>query len=59
MQSRMPVRERLLLVLSDREIFDISARVRASVAGVKSRLARTMLAQGMSARRPRRTARLR
>ena len=59
-KAAMPVRERLLLVLPDREIFDYLCTGCGSSVGRREVTAgEKMLAQGMSARRPRRSARLR
>ena len=59
-KAAMPVRERLLLVLSDREIFDyLCTGCGASVGRREVTAGEKMLAQGMGARRPRRSARLR
>jgi hypothetical protein len=58
-KAAMPVRERLLLVLPDREIFDYLCTGCGSSVGRREVTAgEKMLAQGMSARRPRRSARL-
>jgi hypothetical protein len=55
-----PVRERLLLVLPDREIFDyLCTECGSSVGRREVTAGEKMLAQGMSARHPRRSARLR
>ena len=56
----MPVRERLLLVLPDKEIFDYLCTGCGSSVGRREVTAgEKMLAQGMSARRSRRSDRLR
>jgi hypothetical protein len=53
----MPVRERLLLVLPDREIFDYLCTACGSSVGRREVTAgEKMLAQAMTARRPRRAA---
>ena len=55
----MPVRERLLLVLPDREIFDYLCTGCGSSVGRREVTAgEKMLAQAVSARRPRRSAML-
>ena len=59
-KAAMPVRERLLLVLPDREVFDYLCMECGSSVGRREVTAgEKMLAQGMSARRPRRSAKLR
>ena len=53
----MPVRERLLLVLPDREIFDyLCSGCGSSVGRREVTTGEKMLAQAMSGRRPRRSA---
>ena len=55
-KAAMPVRERLLLVLPDREIFDYLCTGCGSSVGRREITAgEKMLAQSMSRRRPRRT----
>ena len=55
-RAAMPVRERLLLVLPDREIFDYLCTGCGSSVGRREITAgEKMVAQGMSRRRPRRT----
>jgi hypothetical protein len=55
----MPVRERLLLVLPDREIFDYLCTGCGSSVGRREVTAgEKMMAQAMGARRPRPSARL-
>jgi len=55
----MPVRERLLLVLPDREIFDYLCTGCGSSVGRREVTAgEKMIAQAMTARRPRRSAAL-
>ena len=52
----MPVRERLLLVLPDREIFDyLCTNCGSSVGRREITAGEKMLAKAMAARRPRRT----
>jgi len=59
-KAAMPVRERLLLVLPDREVFDyLCTECGSSVGRREVTAGEKMLAQGMSARRPPRSARLR
>jgi len=59
-KAAMPVRERLLLVLPDREVFDyLCTECGSSVGRREVTAGEQMLAQGMSARRPRRSAKLR
>jgi hypothetical protein len=59
-KAAMPVRERLLLVLPDREVFDyLCTECGSSVGRREVTAGEKMLAQGMSARRPGRAARLR
>ncbi len=53
----MPVRERLLLVLPDRELYDYLCTGCASSVGQREVTAgEKLMAQGMAARRPRRAA---
>ncbi len=53
----MPVRERLLLVLPDREIFDyLCTECGSSVGRREITAGDKMLAQAMAGRRPRRSA---
>jgi hypothetical protein len=55
-KASMPVRERLLLVLPDREIFDyLCTNCGSSVGRREITAGEKMLAQAMAARRPRRT----
>ncbi|MGH7981528.1 MAG: hypothetical protein ACREFF_00105 [Candidatus Udaeobacter sp.] len=55
----MPVRERLLLVLQDREIFDyLCTGCGSSVGRREITVGEKMLAQAVSRRRPRRTVAL-
>ena len=56
-KTAMPVRERLLLVLPDREIFDyLCTECGSSVGRREVTTGEKMLAQAMSGRRPRRSA---
>ena len=59
-KTAMPVRERLLLVLPDREIFDyLCTECGSSVGRREVTTGEKMLAEAMSGRRPRRSAVLR
>ena len=59
-KAAMPVRERLLLVLPDCEIFDyLCTECGSSVGRREVTAGEKMMAQAMGARRPRRSARLR
>jgi hypothetical protein len=59
-KAAMPVRERLLLVLPDREIFDYLCTGCGSSVGRREVTAgEKMMAQAMGPRRPRRSSRLR
>ena len=59
-KAAVPVRERLLLVLPDREIFDyLCTECGSSVGRREVTAGEKMMAQAMSARHPRRAARLR
>ena len=59
-KAAMPVRERLLLVLPDREIFDyLCTECGSSVGRREVTAGEKMMGQAMAARRPRRSARLR
>jgi hypothetical protein len=56
-KAAMPVRERLLLVLPDKEIFDYLCTACASSVGQREVTAGDkLMAQSMTARRPRRSA---
>jgi len=56
----MPVRERLLLVLPDKEIFDsLCTGCGSSVGRREITAGEKVMAQAMAGRRPRRAARLR
>jgi len=56
-KAAMPVRERLLLVLPDREIFDyLCTECGSSVGRREITAGEKMLAQAMAGRRPRRRA---
>jgi hypothetical protein len=56
-KTAMPVRERLLLVLPDRELYDYLCTGCASSVGQREVTAgEKLMAQGMAARRPRRAA---
>jgi len=56
-RAAMPVRERLLLVLPDREIFDyLCTECGSSVGRREITAGDKMLAQAMAGRRPRRSA---
>ena len=56
-KTAMPVRERLLLVLPDREIFDyLCTECGSSVGRREVTTGEKMLTQAMSGRRPRRSA---
>jgi hypothetical protein len=56
-QAAMPVRERLLLVLPDREIFDyLCTECGSSVGRREITAGEKLLAQTMARRRPRRSA---
>jgi hypothetical protein len=58
-KAAMPVRERLLLVLPDREIFDyLCTECGSSVGRREVTAGEKMMAQAMGARRPRHSARL-
>jgi len=58
-KAAMPVRERLLLVLPDREIFDyLCTECGSSVGRREVTSSEKMMAQATSARRPRRATRL-
>lgn len=57
-QAAMPVRERLLLILPDKEIYDYLCTGCASSVGQREVTAgEKMMAQAMAARRPRRRTR--
>jgi len=59
-KAAMPVRERLLLVLPDREIFDyLCTECGSSVGRREVTAGEKMMTQAMDARRPRRSVRLR
>ena len=59
-KAAMPVRERLLLVLPDREIFDyLCTECGSSVGRREVTAGEKMMAQAMGPRHPRRSARLR
>ncbi len=56
-KAAMPVRERLLLVLPDKEVFDYLCTGRTSSVGQREVTAgEKLMAQSMAARRPRRAA---
>ena len=58
-KAAMPVRERLLLVLPEKEIYDYLCTGCASSVGQREITAgEKLMAQSMAARRPRRTARV-
>jgi hypothetical protein len=59
-KAAMPVRERLLLVLPDREIFDyLCSGCGSSVGRREITTGEKLMAQATAGRRPRRSARLR
>ena len=56
-KAAMPVRERLLLILPDKEVYDYLCTACASSVGQREVTAgEKMMAQSMAARRPRRAA---
>ncbi len=56
-KAAMPVRERLLLVLPDKEVYDyICTRCASSVGQREITAGEKLMAQSMAARRPRRAA---
>lgn len=55
-KTAMPVRERLLLILPDKEVYDYLCTECASSVGSREVTAGEKLAQGRAARRPRRAA---
>lgn len=56
-KTAMPVRERLLLILPDKEVYDyLCTRCASSVGQREVTAGEKMMAQQMAARRPRRTA---